>query len=351
MRVVVRADAGVELGIGHLVRCSALLDRLTIPPSSVLLITSGVTQAMQKMIDGLGWETQVIGEFAEESSDAEATRRIIRSCGPIDLLVCDHYGLGETWESIIRESVSRLVVVDDLANRRHACDVLIDPTMGQEPALRYRNLVPQDTVLLLGPQYVLLGSQYDQIQYRPRSGHIRSWLVYLGGGTDPHTLKPLLDAFMALENLDVSLTVVLGLAFQGHEQVHSWVTDDSRISVLDWTDDMPKILESSDCAIGALGGAQWERCVAGLPTLTVSTVDNQSHDAVAFEKAGATKHLGDIAQMTSVDWREAFLWAHSHPSEIQTMARAATTVVSDRNTAWSQVIPVIMQVKRDDRDE
>jgi len=253
----------------------------------------------------------------------------------------DHYHLGVAWENTVRGSVGRLLVIDDLADRTHSCDVLIDPTLAEGGSERHAESVVT-TARLLGPRFALLDPAYDSWKQRERRGRIGSWLVYLGGATSAADVIPLLTAFSDIGEPGVTLTLVLGRAFVGAEEIHSAGESLGRVWILDWTDRMPALLTEADCAIGAPGGAQWERCALGVPTLTVLTASNQEHDALAFQAAGATRHLGSLASMTVERWRSAFEWAHSHSADIEAMSRAASAVVADRQDAWASALPTIL---------
>jgi len=341
MTVIVRADAGVALGSGHIVRCSSLLRRLGIDPASVLLLTRSLTPGLLKIVDSIGWQVRDIGNADSEESDARATVVELDDLDDVDLLVVDHYQLGTAWEETVRESVRRLVVIDDLADRRHTCGVLIDPTITDVSSDRHMESVVT-TTMFLGPRYALLDPVYDTWMPRERSGSIRTWLVYLGGATSASDVLPLLSAFDGMEGPEVTMTLVLGRAFVGTDEVRSAAESLGRVRILDWTDDMPALLMEADCAIGAPGGAQWERCAMGLPTLTVLTTPNQENDAAAFESVGATSHLGPLAAMTSERWGAALDWAHSHPAEIRSMSLAASAVVAGRESAWASAVPLIL---------
>jgi len=341
MTVVVRADAGVELGTGHIGRCSALLRRLGIESSSVVLVTESLTPGIRGLVDSIGWQVRTIEGSAEEESDARATVDIIYETGDVELLVVDHYRLGVAWENTVRGSADRLVVIDDLADRPHSCDVLIDPTLAEVGSKRHAESVVTHA-RLLGPRFALLDPAYDSRKPRERRGLIRSWLVYLGGATSAADVIPLLTAFSDIGEPGVTLTLVLGRAFVGADEVRSAGEPLGGVWILDWTDQMPALLTEADCAIGAPGGAQWERCALGVPTLTVLTASNQEHDALAFEAAGATHQLGRLTDMTVQRWRSALEWAHSHPADIEAMSRAASAVVADKQDAWASAIPTIL---------
>ena len=343
MTVVVRADAGVELGTGHIVRCSALLRRLGIEPASVVLVTGSLTPGIRGLVDSIGWRVRTIEGSAEEESDARATIDIIEAIGDVELLVVDHYRLGAAWENRVRGSIGRLVVIDDLANRPHSCDVLIDPTLDEVGSDRHAEAVVT-TARLLGPRFALLDPAYDSWKQRERHGQIRSWLVYLGGATCAADVIPLVTAFREINSpgVTLTLTLVLGQAFVGAEEVRLLSDPLGGVWILDWTDQMPALLTEADCAIGAPGGAQWERCALGVPTLTVLTAENQEHDAQAFESAGTTRHLGPLAEMTVERWRSAFKWALANPDEVASMSQAATKITLHRGDAWRNASLIIL---------
>jgi len=300
-----------------------------------------LTPGIRKIVDSIGWHVRDIGNTGSEESDARATVVALADVNDVDLLVVDSYQLSAAWEEIVRESVRRLVVIDDLADREHACDVLIDPTITDVSSDRHMESVV-DTAMFLGPKYALLDPAYDTLIPRERNGSIRSWLVYLGGATSEYDVLPLLSAFDAMHRPEVTMTLVLGRAFVGHDAVISAAESIGGVRILDWTDDMPALLTETDCAIGAPGGAQWERCALGVPTLTVLTTPNQKHDGAAFEAVGATRYLGPLASMTSKQWSSALDWAHSHPVEIRSMSLAASSVVADRQPAWASAVPLIL---------
>jgi len=341
MTVIVRADAGVELGSGHIVRCSSLLKRLGFDPESVLLLTRSLTPGLRKIVDSIGWQVRDIGNADSEESDARATVMELDDLDDVDLLVVDHYQLSAVWEQTVRKLVRRLVVIDDLADRRHTCDVLIDPTITDVGSDRHMESA-KATTMLLGPRYALLDPVYDTWIPRERNGSIRTWLVYLGGATSASDVLPLISAFDGMDLPGVTMTIVLGRAFVGANEVRSAAESLGRVRILDWTDDMPTLLTEADCAIGAPGGAQWERCAMGVPTFTVLTTPNQENDAAAFESVGATSHLGPLASMTSERWGSALDWGHSHPAEIRSMSLAAAEVVAGRETAWASAVPLIL---------
>ncbi|MCX7596049.1 MAG: hypothetical protein N2235_20290, partial [Fischerella sp.] len=84
--------------------------------------------------------------------DAEQTKQVIKSLEATpDWLIVDHYGIDKAWEQHLRPVVKQIFVIDDLANRPHDCDVLLDQNYTHRWD-RYEGLVPKDCCQLLGPE-------------------------------------------------------------------------------------------------------------------------------------------------------------------------------------------------------
>jgi spore coat polysaccharide biosynthesis predicted glycosyltransferase SpsG len=266
----------------------------------------------------------------------------VSDLGPISLVVVDHYGLSADWEDLVGATGVRMVVVDDLADRPHRCDVLIDPTIGRTVADRVPQLLDSATVQLLGPMYALLRPEFDDMVPRLRDGRVESLLVFLGGATSSELLEPLVETLELMGPECPRTTIVLGDAFVGGTLIHARADSMPGVTILDRTADMPGLLTMADLAIGATGGAQWERCAAGVPTLTVQTARNQAPDVAAFERLGATRHLGRLEEMTADTWLEALRWAMANSDAVAAMSAAAASLVADRATAWEAASELIV---------
>jgi UDP-2,4-diacetamido-2,4,6-trideoxy-beta-L-altropyranose hydrolase len=298
-----------------------------------VLVTASLPERLLPTVQAWGWTVREIGSLPV-AEDAAATRAILDQDASITAVLVDHYDLDGAWERGLRTPGRLVIVLDDLADRPHDCDVLISPSPGgaEEP------LPSPDAgrpTTFRGPRYAPLDPAYDEIRPRTRTGAVDHLLVFLGGATDGSDLLPLIDA---LAGSDVGIdqtTIVLGHAFTNRDQVHSRVATLPRVRVIDSVASMIPVLLTADLAIGAPGGAQWERCAAGLPTLTALTHPNQRHDCLAFESAGATRHLGDLQDMTMPRWQEALLHATGDPASLAAMSTRAAELVARREEAWS----------------
>lgn len=245
--------------------------------------------------------------------DAAQTAAILADLKP-DWLITDHYALDARWEQRMQPYCRRRMVIDDLADRMHDCDLVLDQNLGRSPQ-HYQTLVPAKCEVLTGPRYALLRPEFaalrDYSLARRRVPQLRRLLVTMGGVDKDNVTDAILKALTKC-SLPAScrITVVMGQhapwlnKVREQTQLQPWATD-----VLVNVTDMARLMAESDLAIGAAGSTSWERCCLGLPTILVVLAANQEAIAGALEDVRAAKriavsHLGEdlgaiIAAMTA----------------------------------------------------
>ena len=337
MTVLLRADANAEIGIGHVMRCVSLGIRLINEGHSVHLASAEIPETVIGWIskEGIGFSKLPFNCTSNTEFDVVETCRVANELGEVEWVVVDHYGLDARWENSIRANGNRVMVIDDLADRSHDCDVLLDPGMQEDRKTRYEGLVPEGTAMLLGPEYALLRPEFDDPAYqRSRSGRIEKLLVYLGGGAGiGDEILKILSAIAGLRLHAVDTTVVLGpIEFAEGLKVRI-LQEHPLVLVLVHTGAMASLMRDADLAIGTCGSAGWERCALGVPALTVLSAENQRDDTVHLAHCGAIRHLGDLGVLTTRTWRDELTYLMLNPSAVESMGRAASTVLAGRRRA------------------
>lgn len=231
-----------------------------------------------------------------------------RSC---DLLVIDHYGLGADYERRCRSWTDTIVVLDDLADRRHDCDVLADAA--NHDGSRYEGLLPPECKILSGPSYALLSSWFIALRsaaLRRRTAEPVDRILVAFGGTDPGNLTiSALEAIVQQERT-VSVDVVLGPASQNLDTVRAYA-ENQGVELHIGSDDMAGLMARADLAIGAAGVTAWERCCLGLPAIAIAVAPNQALTAARLKAAGAATVLEENSLQTTLPSAVADLMANS----------------------------------------
>ena len=347
-RVVVRVDASIEMGMGHLMRCLSLARALADEGAKVLFLlrshAAGLTGLIEREGHSVGLLSDPEGRPAAPAADgtaharwlpttwqkdAEQTTEAIDRIGPVDWLIVDHYALDARWELALRKRVPGIVAIDDLADRAHDCDILLDQNLIMEMEGRYRGLLPATCKPLLGPHYALLRPEFAERRKSlvRRTGKVnRIFLCY--GGSDPsnETAKAL-AAIKLLPGNQLPTDVVVGLS-NPHVSSVATLCEQLPGAVLHrGADNIADLMGRADLAIGAGGVMNWERCCLGLPTVATDIAENQVGALTALAAAGALVHLGAAASVTDEGMAHALDSMLRNPSRLRQMGETAMGLV------------------------
>lgn len=332
MRIVFRADSSLGLGTGHVMRCLTLAEQLARRGAEIEFISRDLEGNIGEVIRSAGFALRLLPRWQRELAfvDASLAARdaadsIVALGGePVEWIVVDHYGLDCTWESRLRPVTKYLFSIDDLANRRHDCDVLLDQNLYEELRTRYDGLVPASCLRLLGPQFTLLRGEFRKDFKRQRTcdGRIRNVLVFFGG-TDPtcETQKAI-QAILLLAWGDVHYDIVVGISNPRWEEIRSVCSGVPGCSFHRQSSQMAKLMARADLAVGAGGTSIWERAALQLPTITVITAENQRAVTDAVARTGAIRSAGWHQDLTPVRLAEMIRDA-STPDRLAAMSRAS----------------------------
>jgi len=263
--------------------------------------------------------------------DAAQTKAALTDSARTDWLIVDHYGLDRSWESAMRPFVRRIMVIDDLADRPHDCDVLLDQNYYKNLEHRYEGLVPEHCLKLLGPTYALLRPEFFEARrhLRQRDGLVRRILVFLGGGDSQNVTSKVIEAIALTSHPEIVLDVVIGSTNPHHEQIAALCSLRRNARLHIQVENMAALMALADLSIGAGGATTWERCLLGLPTLTVVFAANQEQTTIDLADTGAIRYIGWADNVSISELAEAIDDAISHPEENVEMGHRAMQVMRD----------------------
>lgn len=314
MRVVIRVDSSYQIGSGHVMRCLTLADYLRQTGAEVHFICRDLTGNLVSLLKDRAFDLSILpasgrqniaqspndGSYAhwlgaDWKTDAEQTRSaVVQSRQRPDWLVIDHYALDYRWEEALSAETEAVFVIDDLANRRHNCSVLLDHNLSLQGEARYRNLVPADCRLLCGPAYALLRPEFEVAasHLRQRDGTVRRILIFFGGVDAAGMTLKACEAVVTCGREDLQVDVVVGVANTQREDVHRKCDHHPILRYHDQVCNMAELMAAADLAIGAGGTTTWERAFLGLAALTIPVAENQMPSTEAMADAGAIWNLG-----------------------------------------------------------
>jgi UDP-2,4-diacetamido-2,4,6-trideoxy-beta-L-altropyranose hydrolase len=311
--VVFRADASVELGIGHLARCRALAEALQHMGAEVHFLTNGTSASGAEYLQASGFSVHVLDSTQGEEHIEEVC--VCLDGAGWDWLVVDHYDIDTVAHNRWRPLVGALAVIDDLANRSCDCDLLLDQNYNALEQGRYDGLLPQECLRLLGPRYALLRPEFEQHRDNRRElGESCGRLLISLGGSDPDNVAArVLSALDSAELGGIEVDLLAGGANPHFEALSELCRDKPSITLHRHVDDPWRLLAATDLVIGAGGGSTWERCCLGVPAVVLSVAENQKDNARRLGEAGIVLYLGDASTATESDIGAAVSFLATNP--------------------------------------
>lgn len=324
---VFRVDASIEIGAGHIMRCLTLADGLKKRGYTCSFVVSPSTIKVLRLLKKI--EHQVIE--LSENSQKENSQEIIKKQWPngCDLLVVDHYQLDIDYEIHFDKWAKTILVIDDLASRKHTADILLDQNM-RVSGNDYDGLINKNCRVLIGPEYALLRPQFclmrQDLNKTDSVSGLNRILVSLGA-TDPKGLSVAISKNI-LQILDkVSVDVVISSTSPQYEELKK-LHDvyKNRLNLKVDVNDMASLIYNADLSIGAPGVTAWERCSLGLPTLLLVTAENQRINVKPLCDVGAAIDIGD---WKNINWQlleKTLQEFHINPSLLNDMRQSALNV-------------------------
>jgi UDP-2,4-diacetamido-2,4,6-trideoxy-beta-L-altropyranose hydrolase len=281
--VVFRCDASAHIGAGHVMRCAALAETFRARGWTTAFLVDAETERYVPHI-ALAGATVLV---APEAIGDQLTR-LRAAFGTIDLVVVDSYRLDREHETAFRNVGARVLVFDDIDTRPHDCDWLLDASQDLS-SQKYLDLVPSHCIRLFGPSYVCVRSEIKIYRDRRETGEGTRVFVSFGSSDAGGGTQLTLDAVALMEP-----PPYLVVATSGANPITQTLQSRKNLTLLLDTTDIGPSMAASNVALGAGGVAAWERCFLGLPSIILTTADNQLSIAKMIAGEEAATYLGSI---------------------------------------------------------
>lgn len=329
MRVLIRTDASEQTGLGHLSRCLSLAAALREDGASVTFACAGIPEDLEGAARRQGHAVMRLDaalpaararpeetpSAAAQQADAGAVLAAV-AAERFDWVVVDHYGLAADWQRRMRECGGQILAIDDLANRAHACDVLLDQNLRPHGSNAYDGLLPPGCERLLGPRFALVDPAFAAARAAVGS-QARDGVLISFGGSDPASLTlPVLRELIELSPDPLRIDVVAGSLNREAGAIREFAEGRPGVTFHHATRQMAELMARAALYVGAGGSSSWERCCLALPGVVVAVAQNQEAVCGSLGDAGSHVYLGRardvapraiaraaIAVLAATDWR------------------------------------------------
>tara|TARA_Y100000768_G_scaffold223840_1_gene168940 strand:+ start:11023 stop:12558 length:1536 start_codon:yes stop_codon:yes gene_type:complete len=304
MNILFRLDANNTIGSGHFSRCLTIADSLIEQDCSCTFMTRNLPENFKKILkkkkiknlNNDSAKKELEGDLphsnwleSSQKNDAEVFLEMIKD--NYDWLIVDHYALDYRWESYFLKVAKNILVIDDLADRKHECDILIDANISENKRTFYESNTPSKAKIFLGQKFALIRPEFIAQKLKNIESIPKKILIFFGGFDEKKlTLKTLRTLVKIDTKKEFNFEVVVGANNKNKKQIF----DECQKIGAEYHEQINNIsylMAKSSISIGAGGTTVWERSYMGLPTLAFSIASNQLEQV---EKANSLKILHGI---------------------------------------------------------
>ena len=323
MLVVIRADSSSVIGSGHLMRCLTLAEKFRKEDNAEAHFISrdlegNLNFLVEKKKFSLHtlprheYDASLTGYAAwltvTEETDATETQKVLEQLGFVDMLVVDSYAIGEAWEKKLRPRAKKIFVIDDLADRRHDCDILLDQGCYPNMETRYDGLLPSGCKRLIGPSHMLFREEFYEVKkhLRKRDGRVRNILVFYGGSDPTDETTKALRALLKVKNIaSMTVNVVVGGGNMRKKAIEEFCDGYDFFRFHCQVDNMAELMNEADLALGAGGATSWELIFLELPSIVTAIAENQMLPCKEIANLGLIYFLGKYTNVSVKSLRES----------------------------------------------
>src|SRR5579862_244370 len=292
--LLIRADATVRSGTGHVMRCLALAQAWQDAGGRAIFAMAESTQSIEGRLRREGFDVAPVAGPVGSAADAEATAFLAQQQGSLWVVV-DGYQFGAEYQSALMDRRLKVLFIDDNGHARHySADLVLNQNAHAEESLYSTR--DASTRLLLGPRFALLRDEFKPWrEWRRDIPPLARRVLVTMGGSDPNNVtERVVDAILSAGDFEV--TIVAGGSNPHLSALRELVGSFSRaVRLVENTSSMPKLLAEADVAVAGAGTTTWEMCFLGLPALLIIVADNQQGVAGELGKRGIMVNLGDAS--------------------------------------------------------
>lgn len=319
MKVALRVDASISIGTGHVMRCATLANLLQKQGVDIFFICRELEGHYCDWLEEQEFKVYRLPAPASNkiersklthaawlgvsvNAEIQDSKNVLEKAGKVDWLIVDHYALDAKWEKAMRACTEKLMVIDDIADRNHDCDLLLDQNI-QPSNDRYLDRVSPEGINLLGPIYALIRKEFIEARKntRKRDGSVNRILIFFGGSDPQNYTNATLIALISCKLKNISYDVVVGESNNYISDLEKSCKQLENAKVHIQTDRMAELMNSADLMIGSAGSTTWERCSLGLPSVLVSVAENQNEIGGQVSRSRAAIFLGSTKTVSATD--------------------------------------------------
>ena len=335
--VYFRVDSSSKIGSGHVMRCLALADFLKKKKLNTFFLKRDLDGNYIKKVKKHGHKVCVLKHKkikknhknyfksffyknwleTTEYQDAQECLSFFQK-KRTGIVVVDHYGISKIWHDVIKKKNFKIIVIDDLADRKYNCDLLLDSTPGRKK-IEYKNLINSKCELLVGAKNFLLREEFINQKKKYLKRKLVKKVLISMGGSDPNNSSEFIIKNLEKVKLNIIVTLIIGKNYKYFSKLKKLIKKfNTKIILKRNVNNMAKLINESDLGITTPSVTALEFCYMELPTMVITASKNQELIANNLHKLGAIIKLGFFKSLNQKYFIKKFLQIfHDHSKRLR----------------------------------
>lgn len=318
MKLFIRADATIDMGIGHIMRCISLAQAWEKSGGEVTFISASKFNNINELICKNGFDLVKINYFYPHPSDIKNTIDIInRSLGKKCWVVTDGYHFSPDYHEQIRKNGNNLLVIDDVGKFDYKFANII---LNQEPNYNFfKKKYNKNSILLLGIKYLLIRKEFLEYNRSNIFSKKCNNILITIGGTDPNKVTTSILKSICENKASFDIKIILGLNSSQAQEINSIIEKNyKKVKIIENTNFMPEMMEWADLAITNGGTTTWELGFMGTPFIAIAVAKNQINTVNQIGKLEIGKSLGWFEDVSEYEYSKTInALIKSYPKRIK----------------------------------
>ena len=313
-KIYFRCDSSSDIGSGHVIRCLTLANFLKKKGLFTTFICKETEGNLFDVILKHNHNLVVLSNSNKKNIWEDDAQEIIDKIKDFnsskDWMVVDHYFLNKDWETRISSKLYKLFIIDDLCDRPHYGNILLNQNYLPGIRSQYKKILSSKTKILLGPKYALLSPEYKATRKLikiNKKKKLQRVIIFFGASDDKEQTIKCLSILSKLNLKLLKIDIVIGLANKKKKLIEEITDKIDNATLHVQIPSLCNLMKNADLYLGSGGTTTWERCCLGLPSIVISTSGNQVRQNEYLFKKGVIKYLGKAESVSEENIRTALL--------------------------------------------
>jgi UDP-2,4-diacetamido-2,4,6-trideoxy-beta-L-altropyranose hydrolase len=307
--IIIRADGGTSIGMGHVVRCLALAEML----KDDFVITFVIQSPADAVLKVIHQTTKLVLHLPETDNFEQDAIHFSEFLKGDEIVVLDGYNFKTEYQSVIKKKGCKLVAIDDLHDWQQLADVIINHADGAD---KKDYSAEAYTRFCLGLDYILLRKEFLNTPFREEKiKTVSRFFISMGAADEHNNTSKFAEALLQIDEVK-EVHLMLSTINPHIEYIKETLFKDLRVhthfnlSAKEIVDLLKKI----DVVICPASSISLESCAVGVGLISGYTAENQLGNLNGLAKHKTLINFGDINSLSVMDIKNKIMKLIPYPT-------------------------------------